>query len=37
MLDLSKEAKSAMEVLSEAMKSACYIYEADFRYLENFT
>lgn len=29
-MDLSGEAKQALEVLSEAMNSACYVYDAYF-------
>lgn len=33
-MDFSEEAKRVMDVLRQAMKSASYIYYADFRDLE---
>lgn len=34
LIDLSEEAKRAIEVLSETMNLVCYIYYADFQDLE---
>lgn len=35
--DLSKEAQRAVEVLSETTKSVYYVYDADFRGLEELS
>lgn len=34
LIDLSEEVKRAMEMLSEAMSSLCYMHNADFRDLQ---
>lgn len=35
-IDSSEEAKRGMKLLSEAVNSVCYKYDADFRDLEKF-